>query len=140
MENLKLLGRMQVLNKTPLILADVAHNAQSVKYLAQHLDKNQNGKTYAIFSAFRDKDLCELIKPMQTLIDQWYILKLKNPRAASLDELKSALNQNQIHDIEIINDFKQTYEQIKAKLNKEDRLIIFGSFALVSQFITCHNK
>lgn len=130
LQSLAIHGRMQVLQEQPKIIFDVAHNPQSAKYLAEQLTKS-SGKTYALFSALADKDIANMLKPMASLIDEWYIIELKHPRAATIQQLKTAILQaNPLATIHLMTDLQTSHSQISQTLKIHDQLIIFGSFML----------
>ena len=79
------IGRCQVLSQEPLIVLDVAHNEDSVVALRDFLAHfSVSGKTYAVFSMLRDKDIAQSLEVMIELIDDWHIAELTVPRAASV--------------------------------------------------------
>lgn len=124
-------GRMQILQNQPKIILDVAHNPESARYLTQQLQQHP-GKTYALFSALNDKDLAAIVAPLQPIIDTWYIFELNHPRAATIQQLQAAiLTTNPKAKVHTLSTPQTSYQQIKAKLNTQDQLIIFGSFAII---------
>jgi dihydrofolate synthase/folylpolyglutamate synthase len=137
LDTLSVPGRMQIVKQQPQILVDVAHNAESVCYLAKTISiRKKRGSTYALFSALADKDIAAMLKPITPLIDYWYLYALKNQRAASLDQLKKEiLFLNPTATIKIIKNLEDLIIGQSSTLQKEDRLIVFGSFILVDDFL-----
>jgi dihydrofolate synthase / folylpolyglutamate synthase len=137
LETLKVPGRMQVLCRQPEILLDVAHNPESARYLAEYLKAHPvAGKTYAVFSSLCEKDLVEVTLPLHKLIHSWNILVLDHPRAASEAQLCDALQECVVSLFETMADLDKA---IVAQAGAHDRVVVFGSFVLVSLFLTCHN-
>ena len=138
LETLKLPGRIQVLCQQPEILVDVAHNPESARYLAGYLKAHPVvGKTYAVFSGLCEKDLAQVIGPLKELIHGWNILVLDHPRAASEAQLCDALQGCAIAVFETMIDLDVSLER---QVGVDDRVVVFGSFVLVSLFLTCHNS
>ncbi len=137
LETLKMPGRMQLLGQQPEILVDVAHNPESARYLAGYLKAHPvAGNTYAIFSSLCEKDLAQVIGPLKGLVHGWNILVLDHPRAASAVQLYAALQGCGVALFETMENLNQAVE---AKASTDDRVVVFGSFVLVSLFLTCHN-
>lgn len=86
-------GRLQVIQTDPEWLIDVAHNPHAAKQLAKYIQQNPiNGKTYALFSMLRDKDISEVLSIMAPVIDEWHIVATKGSRGLTLAELNQSFN------------------------------------------------
>jgi len=83
-KNVNLMGRMQVLSQNPLIIADIAHNAEGVQAVIQNL----TGFTtiHAVLGILRDKDAETMIQafPINTI---FYMITADTPRAIPAQEL-----------------------------------------------------
>ncbi len=133
----KATGRLQIISQQPEWLLDVAHNPQAAKALAAYLANNPvSGKTYALFSMLKDKDIKQVVSIMSPAIDEWHIVPLGGTRGMTINELNQALS-DQIGEAELIphNDFKSTYQSLKNISNFKDRVVVFGSFLVVSEIL-----
>ena len=132
LQNLKVPGRMQVLREYPQILLDVAHNSESAKYLAEQLNSQPIlGKTLALFSALKDKNIAEIIKPLGDIVNTWYVFEIDHPRAASVAQIQTIiLSVYPLAQVEVVDDLKS----FQAALSRNDRLVVFGSFMAIQQF------
>ncbi len=131
-------GRMQVLALNPQILIDVAHNPHAANYLADYLKSHPvSGQTYAIFSALQDKDLVQICRPLLSEVAHWFLIPLEHERAAGIQALQAALPKNYSSCFESM---PVLYQGVMNKLMPEDRVVVFGSFMLVSLFLECHNQ
>lgn len=133
-------GRMQILQKTPEWLVDVAHNPQSAEQLATYLQNNPvKGNTFAIFSMLADKDIDQVIHIMSPFIDQWHIFQLPGKRAQTLEALKQQLQlSGNTANIRQHKDFSRVCSHLKKSVKNEDRVVAFGSFLVVSAVLeTC---
>jgi len=150
-------GRLQILQTQPEWLIDVAHNPHAAKQLAKYIQENPvNGKTYALFSMLRDKDVNEVLNLMDNVIDEWHIVATKGSRGLTLDELKQHFDQrsktsNKLENIEhsteqnkqlktltkviSYDSFSDAYEALKNITKDEDRVVAFGSFLVISEII-----
>ena len=102
-EQAKLVGRMTRLPQQPPMsapmLLDVAHNRQSVSWLAQrlrlwragHIDwelgQYQGGAIVALFGVLKDKAIMDMVSEIEEEIDFWVPIPLSIPRAYPVGEL-----------------------------------------------------
>ncbi|RVU84558.1 bifunctional tetrahydrofolate synthase/dihydrofolate synthase [Leucothrix sargassi] len=130
-------GRLHKLADKPEILVDVAHNPQSAKALAGFLKSSPiQGKTYAVFSALKDKDLEGIIAPVTDYFDAWHIIPLEGPRAQDTQILSERIQALGIEKpIAHYEDISIAIKTLQKTMNSEDRLVAFGSFLVVSAFI-----
>lgn len=124
-------GRFQIIGQTIL---DVAHNPAAAELLAQQLLANPipEGKYIAVIGMLTDKDIQQTLKPLAKLIDQWYIGNLNVPRGAKASLLAKALASQGISAYHCFNTVENAYSQALANANKQDRIIVFGSFHTVA--------
>lgn len=133
----QLTGRLQKLQNKPEILLDVAHNPQAAQQLALYLQKNKiKGKTRAIFSILCDKDVAAVVLNMQKDIDEWHLIALDDPRAIPVEELKLQLQQLGIKNLYSYDNFKHVLSCVKSNSSDHDRVVIFGSFLVVSGILS----
>jgi len=134
--NIVLLGRYQKISNSPEIIIDVAHNADSAKKLKLNLLKFPKKRTIAVLGVLTDKDVYSLIKPMAGIIDKWFCGTIDSERGMNSEEIK--IRMSAVIDKKYISTYPNMgsafYEAIKT-LNKNDRLIIYGSFYTVSEFL-----
>jgi dihydrofolate synthase/folylpolyglutamate synthase len=132
--NTMLLGRLQTVETCPTLLLDVAHNPQAAEQLALYLhNHSHSGKTVALFSVLKDKDLTGIVAPFKSLIDHWYIISLEGERGQAARQIEFELKKTGINSTAILNNnFKKAVQDIKNALECEDRIVAFGSFLLVS--------
>jgi dihydrofolate synthase/folylpolyglutamate synthase len=127
-------GRFNRISTTPEVIIDVAHNFDSVKNLVQSLIKLGNKKTYFVFSILKDKDLSLIIQlfkkfPYQS---EWLVSELNNPRAQKLSFIKQNLEKNNFN-FESSDSIKKAYELALNKAANNDRIVVFGSFYVISE-------
>lgn len=126
-ENTYFPARMEVLNQSPLVVVDGAHNPDGAHALAKELEK-QNGIT-AIIGAMRDKDIEEVLKTTLRFCDKCICVNIKNvPRAISAKELN--LIASKYCKSEAMEDFESAFEKA---YKDSDSIFIFGSLYLASE-------
>lgn len=132
-------GRFQLIDSDPMVLLDVSHNPEAAQTLVDYLHAEfKNQPIHAIFTMMSDKDIQGVIKLMQPCIKHWYISPLDNPRAVKEIDLKNTFKQCHINHISFsFNDFMSAFQAAKIAAHDDNGLIlIFGSFFLVSEYLT----
>ena len=127
-------GRFSRISTTPEIIIDVAHNFDSVKNLIQSLIKLDNKKTYFVFSILKDKDLSLIFQLFEKFPYQseWLVSELNNSRAQALSFIKQNLEKNNFN-FESSDSIKKAYELALNKASNNDRIVVFGSFYVISE-------
>lgn len=137
-----LAGRFQILQNN--IILDVAHNPESAEFLALKLAEQKCfGRTIAVMSMLKDKDIVATIKPLLEVIDEWYVGILQNKRAATKEQLINAFALLNINLKRRLKPAATVIEAFKnALINKkpDDRIIVFGSFYTVAEILKFLNK
>lgn len=127
-------GRFNRISTTPEVIIDVAHNFDSVQNLVQSLIKLGNKKTYFVFSILKDKDLSSIIQLFEKFPYQseWLVSELNNPRAQKLSFIEQNLEKNNFN-FESSDSIKKAYELALNKVANNDRIVVFGSFYVISE-------
>ncbi|MCR5647480.1 MAG: hypothetical protein K6F81_04295 [Acholeplasmatales bacterium] len=130
LENVRWPGRMEVLNKNPLILLDGAHNIHAINAIANTLKElKKDKKIKTIFSALQDKDYPKMIKRLEDITDYFYFTKIVDLRQIEDIHFEEYTNKK----YELINDFKNCLDKAINDLDKNEILLITGSLHFVSQ-------
>ena len=141
LENLQMPGRCQELEwKGRRLVLDVGHNPAAAEYLAEWLRRHPGaGRTLALFAVMADKDLGGLIAPLKSCVDQWYPALLPdNPRAASAEQTEAGLAAAGVTGDAISAPCMPVAAQLEravGKLDRDDRLLVFGSFFTVAEVL-----
>ena len=140
-KSIVLLGRFQIYNNKPEIILDVAHNADSALKLKANLDKFPKKNTIAVVGFLGDKDVYSLTKPFASVIDHWYCGTIESKRGMNSDEIKTRM-KSVIDDnfIKTFENMEKAFLSALLNLKNEDRLIIYGSFYTVSEFLIFSKK
>ena len=112
----------------------MAHNLDSVKNLVHSLLKLSNKKTYFVFSILKDKDLSSIIQLFEkfTYESEWVVSELRNPRAQKLSFIEQHLEKNN-YIFDSADSIKKAYELALNKALNNDRIVVFGSFYVISE-------
>ena len=132
LKSIVLFGRQQRIDTDFVTLLDVAHNAQSANYLAQTVHQYQvKQHIHAVFSAFFDKDLDALLKPMVGLVDYWYPALLTGKRGLSVEQFNAVFQKYGIMNDTVHYSPWHAYQVACQKAVHGDLIVVYGSFLTV---------
>ena len=137
LKNTVIIGRLQLIHSSPDWLIDVAHNPHSALALSNYLDEKPNtGKTFALFSMLKDKDIKQVLSIMDKHIDEWHIVGLEGSRGMTTKNLTLIMKSANIQS-EIIphKRFLDAIHFLKKDSKNKDKVVVFGSFLVVSNVI-----
>ena len=118
----------------PDIFVDVAHNPQSARALAEHLQSSSvSGQTHAVFGAMADKDIRGIVEPLVEQVDNWYLATPGVLRAAGVVDLEQALAAAGEQVFSDYENVESALTAARAAAKKDDRIIVFGSFYTVAE-------
>jgi dihydrofolate synthase/folylpolyglutamate synthase len=166
LKQVKLSGRFQRVNAEPQVFVDVAHNLQAAEALASLLKSTRHatGKTWAILAMLADKDVKGVIEQLSDEIDHWCFAGLEAiPRGLSVNDLSAMLPEvvrldfsmtdNLIKKTKEVNPCKmlpatalqadsvtKACEKVLLMVDKNDRIVIFGSFYTVAEAMQYFDK
>ena len=130
-------GRFQEVKKMPSLILDVAHNPQAARSLSHNLKTHVvPGKTIAVFSILKDKDIFGVINVLNLDIDDWFIAEIQNERAASIETISNTIQKiNPSAHIEAFKNIQEAYQFASKEVTRNDRIIVFGSFFTVADIM-----
>lgn len=145
LQQLRLPGRMQLLQQTPDILVDVAHNPQSASYLANQLArlKPKYSKVLALVGMLKDKDITHSLLPLTSYVDEWHLVSLPGTRGAESGLLAEALRTSNVAPVKPLLQYisiQEAYPAILHVLKPDELLVIFGSFVTVSAVLALQQE
>ncbi|MFK7952564.1 MAG: folylpolyglutamate synthase/dihydrofolate synthase family protein [Ekhidna sp.] len=127
-------GRFQVLNESPLVIADVSHNAEGLKMLFNQINsicKDRKGHLHLIFGTVKDKDLNPIFKlfPVRSTI---YWTQSLVPRSLNVSELSEAGRSSELIGDQYHN-VNNAINRAKEQASVNDIILITGSTFVVSE-------
>lgn len=125
-------ARFQRLSTSPLTIIDAAHNTDGIKAVLESLKQIQQGTLTVLYGTSSDKNIAEILSlfPHKT---QFIFTQFENERTASLEQLKAAAQKNALEG-KFFTSSKDALIYAQQIVNKEDTLLITGSFFLISDF------
>ncbi len=132
-ENTGLMGRWQILSKSPLIICDVAHNEAGIKEIVQQISEIPHKKLHFVFGTVKDKNHDGILKLLlKNAI--YYFCSPDIPRGLNADELKVKAEKFQLKGEKyssVINAFHSAQSHAK----KDDLIFIGGSTFIVAEIL-----
>ncbi|MEN9449803.1 MAG: bifunctional protein FolC [Pseudomonadota bacterium] len=133
-------GRFHIIEKNARqIIIDVAHNPAGGECLSKRLANTPClGNTYAVAGMLADKDIINTLRPLRHHVDHWTVCDLTEPRGAKAEKLKQALLELEV--TQTILEFLSpeiAFQHAYRKLQKNDRLLVFGSFHTAAAIYRC---
>lgn len=123
-------GRWQQLNKSPLIIADTAHNEGGIRQVVEQL-RNYKKALHIIFGMVNDKDSL----PILSLLPReatYYFCQANIPRALNAEILRARAATLGLRGVAIPN-VNQAIEQARKNTSPHDLIFVGGSTFVVAE-------
>jgi len=137
LQRVKLSGRFEQLSERPLVIVDVAHNAQSASMLCDVLIENPvAGKTIAVVAMLADKAVAQVLAALNPQVDYWVSAGLSVSRANSAKNMAQAVRD--LHSdvkLSVRESVAEACAKAQALASENDRIIVFGSFYTVAEAV-----
>ncbi|ACD52484.1 bifunctional folylpolyglutamate synthase/dihydrofolate synthase [Clostridium botulinum] len=130
-ESVKWKGRLEVLNKEPLIVMDGAHNIEGIKMLKSNVKKYfKYNNVFLLLGILADKQVEEMIKEITPMAYKVYVLTPHSDRAELNTELKDHIlkyNKNTI----ALDSYEDAMKTVLSEATSEDLILISGSLYMI---------
>ncbi|MCU7923253.1 MAG: bifunctional tetrahydrofolate synthase/dihydrofolate synthase [Candidatus Thiodiazotropha sp. (ex Dulcina madagascariensis)] len=135
LRQLKLPGRLQLVEGAPTLLLDVAHNRQSIESVRDALEElDWQGRIHALFGLLQDKDATAVADILGERLTSWYLIDLPGSRGRSAEQLALALQQAGVESpLNCFRSFPLAYRACCRAAHPQDLILIFGSFLIVGE-------
>lgn len=129
-------GRFQIVQHSPLVILDVAHNPHAARYLVEKIEQlAPKGKIHGVLGMLHDKDIEGTITILSEAVDQWYCASLDGPRGASAQRLQQSLPEAECYDR-----VEQAWQAALSQADADDVVLVCGSFHTVAAVMALSNK
>jgi dihydrofolate synthase/folylpolyglutamate synthase len=129
-------GRLQVVDHEPLTLLDGAHNADGVVALAESLPDIAAGRrTVAVVSILDDKDAAGMLATLLPACQAVVLTSSQNPRALPPPTLESLTRQIGGPPAELVPDPRAALERARVLAGTDGVVIATGSIYLVADLL-----
>ncbi|MFW0884547.1 bifunctional folylpolyglutamate synthase/dihydrofolate synthase [Candidatus Acidulodesulfobacterium sp. H_13] len=130
-------GRFEIIkHKNSDIVLDGAHNPEGIRSLILSLRRVFSNRNFIIiFAVMKDKDYETILRRLSSLSGELYFIALNDDRALSKEELNTFLkNNNYFKNVFIFESVKDALESAVRDKNRDDVLLVCGSFRLLGEF------
>ena len=131
-------GRYHLLKTEPLIILDGAHNIQAMKNLLEFLHaqrEQRKGIIRVLITMMKDKDLKEVFSLFDD-DDQVVLTTIPYPRAAKFNDFPLDIQKRYPYE----ENWQKAFIEMKKESQKDDILLVTGSFYLVGAALNMEEK
>jgi dihydrofolate synthase/folylpolyglutamate synthase len=127
----QLVGRFEIRKiQDKTVIFDAGHNPHGVEFLLKQLRKfleynKQYTEVVSIFSMLSDKDIDSVVKLLKNTVLKWKIAPLTVPRAASMEQLHTALQNETVEQFDCV---QAAFQSALAETNNNQLILVCGSF------------
>jgi dihydrofolate synthase / folylpolyglutamate synthase len=130
-QNTQLIGRFDILQHRPTIIADVAHNAEGIAEVLDQVNAMPHQQLHIIAGFVADKDVQKVMQfyPKNA---QYYFTQANIPRAMPATQVQEIAEQYQLQG----NAYSNSNEALKAAKKAstaEDIILVCGSFFILAE-------
>ncbi len=127
----QLLGRMTIINKSPLSIVDGAHNPEAIISLCESINalNKENLKIHVIFAAFLDKNIQNMLSSLNFISNDIYLTTFPHIRARKEEDYLLYLQDYSYQENPLV-----LYEKLKNDF-PNDLILICGSLAFAFYMI-----
>jgi dihydrofolate synthase/folylpolyglutamate synthase len=136
-------GRLQVVDQRPLTLLDGAHNPDGIAALAESLPdlltaRSGDGRVVAVLSVLDDKDAVAMLRSLVPLCDLLVLTATQNPRVLPPPTLRSLLDQlapEVVIESEIVREPHAALARARHLAGSDGVVIATGSLYLIADLL-----
>ena len=132
-KNTNLLGRWQLINKSPKVICDTAHNKEGLHYVLKQLEKETYKKLHIVLGVVKDKNL-DIILPMFPKKAVYYFCKPNIPRGLDENVLQQKAKENQLIGM-VYTSVSKAYNTALNDAKTDDVVFVGGSTFVVAEVV-----
>lgn len=124
-------GRFDILQQSPTLITDVAHNEAGIRMVLEQINTLSHHTLHIITGFVKDKDVQQVLSlfPSKAI---YYFTQAPIPRALPYAELKSLAESKGLQG-QGFPSVLSAFEQAQKNANKEDIILITGSFFILEE-------
>ncbi|ULA62852.1 MAG: hypothetical protein LZF86_80021 [Nitrospira sp.] len=129
-------GRLEVVERGPVLLLDGAHNPAAAHVLAEYLTEwramRPESRVILILGMMRDKDHARFVEPLHRLVSEVVLTQVDMARSASVQELREAVG-TQFPQYHAAPSAADALVLARALATAQDLICVTGSLMLVGE-------
>ena len=134
LQNVSMLGRMEIVHNDPRVLVDAAHNAASIRALIQAIGQHvPYDSMVMIFGCGNDKDVAGMLRELQFGADKVIFTRSNSPKAMFPQDLAEMYTEICGKMCQTAMSLSEAIRIAGSAVGREDLICITGSFYIVGQ-------
>ena len=131
LKDVKWIGRLETLNRKPLIVIDGAHNIDGIRALKNNIRKYfKYNKIYLLLGILADKQVGEMIEEITPMAEKVFALTPHNERAEINEDLKNEIKKIN-SNVESIDDYETAIKKALNEAFEDDLILVSGSLYMI---------
>jgi len=122
-------GRWETIHEHPLVVLDVAHNADGMKMLLEQVEVTDHDHLHIVLGVVKDKDIDRMLSLLPKLA-KYYFTQADIPRALRAETLVEEAKEFQLEG-EVFSNVNEALMAAKDRASREDLILVCGSLFLV---------
>ena len=136
LQEVQLIGRFQVLAEPVDTVLDIAHNPEGAANLARNLRRYRAGRPlHAVFSALQEKDVANMMEPLNPLIESWHLSAVDSPRAMPLQTLQLLAESRKLSQVQTHACLADACQAAGERAGADGTVVVFGSVFAIGEFL-----
>lgn len=132
-KNTGLTGRWQILQEKPKVIADIAHNAEGIRFVLEQLDNEKAEQLHLVLGFVKDKDLSSIL-PFFPKKARYYFCKPNLPRGRDSEDTQSSFLSFGL-DGKAYKTVKSAIEAAQKNAKPNDVIFVGGSTFVVAEVL-----
>ncbi|MGN0145289.1 MAG: bifunctional folylpolyglutamate synthase/dihydrofolate synthase [Clostridium sp.] len=131
LRDVKWIGRLETLNKKPLIVIDGAHNIDGIRSLTNNVRKYfKYNKMYLLLGILADKQVGEMIEEITPMAEKVFALTPHNERAENNYDLKNEISKVN-SNVEAVDDYETAIKKAVSEADEDSLILVSGSLYMI---------
>lgn len=131
LQDVKWIGRLEVLGKKPTVVIDGAHNIAGIKSLRNNVEKYfKYKKMFLLLGILADKQVKEMIEEITPMAEKVYALTPHSERAELSEDLKNEIIKCNSNVVAMEN-YEEAFISALNDADEEDLILISGSLYMI---------
>lgn len=131
--NTGLLGRWQVLDTNPMIIADTAHNYEGLELVMNQILQMESEHLHMVIGFVRDKDVNRLVSLFPKKA-HYYLCQANVARSMDIDNLSKLFTDHELKN-SVFNSVIEAFHSAKERAGNNDLIFVGGSTFVVAEVL-----
>jgi len=140
-ETLHLPGRLEIIDRRPVVVVDGAHNPAAFSVLQEALRSEFSTPSWTlVLGSMGDKEIPTMLAELADLVENVVVTAVDSPRAMAPTELAALVQEVLGIEAEVVVDSTKALTRAKELAGSDGAVIVTGSLYLVGDVLTNHEE